>query len=86
MNESIRKRIQAVESRNQNKNVPDLVQIYKDDSLGWIAQETYTKKNSKGGVISKSGNVKRILLTSPKDYEPPEGFKGVIINEGNIDD
>lgn len=65
-------------------NVPELVQIFKDDSLGWIAQETYTKKNSKGGVIPKSVNIKRIRLRSPEEYRPPEGFTGVIINEGHI--
>lgn len=86
MNNSIRSRIQAVENIKQNNNVPDLVQIFKDASLGWIAQETYTKKNSKGGVISKSGIIKRIKLTNPEDYKPPEGFNGVIINEASMID
>lgn len=82
MNNNIRNRIQAVENRNRNNTVPDLVQIFQDESGSWIAQETYSKKNTGGSVIKNSGNIKRKRLTTPEEYTPPEGFNGAVIVEG----
>ena len=83
----IKARLEAVEHLSKHVEVPDLVMIYKDSSgSGWTAQETYVKKTAQGAVIPGSGTNKIIPLDCPESYRPPEGFKGVIMTEGEFDD
>ena len=79
----IKRRLQIVEQANRPVNTPELVFICWDDvNQSWLAKEQYMKKNSKGKIIPYSGKTKLISLDSPDSYEPPEGFRGVILKEG----
>lgn len=83
---TIRNRLEAVERSKKNMNVPEVVFIYWDDNKAcWIAKEQYIKKNSKGKPITKTGTVKQIPLEAPEDYTPPEGFRGSILIERDIE-
>lgn len=85
MKYNIRNRLQIIEHRKKQINVPVVVFIYFDNVKGiWIAQEQYVKMDKKGKVIPRSGTVKLIPLESSSAYHPLTGFKGQIINEGVI--
>ena len=82
----IRSRLQAVENAKKGVGVPDLVVIFWDESRKqWIAQEQYVKKTSKGKVIPRTGRIRTISLNDPDSYRPPEGFKGSIIHERELE-
>ena len=82
----IRSRLQAVENAKKGVGVPDLVIIFWDESKNqWIAKEHYVKKTFKGKVIPRTGRIKTIPLNDPDEYRPPEGFKGSIIHEGELE-
>lgn len=82
----IRSRLQAVENAKKGVGVPDLVIIFWDKSKNqWIAQEQYVKKTSKGKVIPRTGRNRFIPLVDPDQYIPPEGFKGSIIHERELE-
>lgn len=82
----IRSRLQAVENAKKGVGVPDLVIIFWDKSKNqWIAQEQYVKKTSKGKVIPSTGRNRFIPLVDPDQYRPPEGFKGSIIHERELE-
>ena len=82
----MRSRLQAVENAKKGVGVPDLVIIFWDESKNqWIAKEHYVKKTSKGKVIPRTGRIKTIPLNDPDEYRPPEGFKGSIIHERELE-
>jgi hypothetical protein len=82
----IRNRLQALEDRNRNMDLPELVMIYWDDEKNrWIAKEQYVKKSLKGKILPNTGKVKLIVLADPEDYRPPEGFRGKILIEGELE-
>lgn len=86
MKESIKRRLQAVETMKLKNVIPDFVIVFYDDSLkSWIVRETFTKKNPKGGVVFGSGFIKLTKINTPEEYKPPEGFTGTIINEGVLE-
>lgn len=82
----IRNRLQALEDRNRNMDLPELVMIFWDDEKNrWIAKEQYVKKSLKGKIIPNTGKVKLIPLDDPEDYRPPEGFRGKILIERGLE-
>ena len=75
-----------MEQRIKKNSVPETVIIYFSEAHGkWVAQEQYVKKSRTGKVIPYTGSVKLIFLDDPEDYEAPEGFKGNIIIEGELE-
>lgn len=87
MMHNIRSRLQAVERSKVKNNTPELVMIFYDEKhSSWVAKEQYVKKNAKGQPIKGTGKNKFIRLTSPDAYEPPDGFNGTIIMEGDLAD
>ena len=87
MIQSLKKRLEVIEQTTIKTEIPVLVMIYKDDSTQkWVAKEQYIKMSSKGKIIPQTGYEKIIPLEKPEDYKRPQGFKGVILNEGRIFD
>ena len=84
---NIRSRLQAVERNRKKENIPETVLIYYNPNQScWVANEKYVKKNNKGQPIKGTGKDKFILLFSPDEYIPPDGFVGAIIKEGELKD
>lgn len=82
----IKNRLQVIERTKKNSSVPDLVLIFWDETRGqWVAKEQYVKKSARGTVLPNSGKVKLIPLNNPEDYIPPEGFKGTVLMEGDLE-
>lgn len=86
MIKSIRKRLQAIEHINKQPDAPDLVFIsWNGKEKCWIAKEQYMKRGLNEKIIPHRVKEKIIRLNDPSDYEPPEGFKGNVYIEGDME-